>query len=196
MEEIIVVGINGSPFKEGNVATILGQVLAGAAEPGVSTKMIHLEEIPHHHGRREEDCPFRERISRLPQEGNLPLVVSEILEADGVIFATPVHCFNMSSRLLALLSWLSTATDAPDYALKGKVAACISVCEEDGAQGANEKMISMLLHLGFIMPPFCSYFFNKHSAALSEGLWQEGDLVTIARNVIQMIKLVEGIYWE
>ena len=173
---ITVLGINCSFFDGGNVAQVLSTALAAAKESGALTKVIHLGDIPHHDGRREEEThSLKERVARLPQEGDLQKVVKEILRADGVIFATPVHWFNMSSRLLALLSWLATTTDAPDYALEGKVAAVMAVCEEDGAQSANEKMVSALIHLGFIIPPFCTYFFNKSSAHKSEGGWQLED---------------------
>jgi hypothetical protein len=93
--------------------------------------------------------------------------------------------------MLALLSWLQVTTDAPDYALKGKVAGFMAVCEEDGAQSANEAMVSPTNHMGLIIPPFCTYFQNKF-AKKSEDDWQETDQTLVGLNVRRMVQVLRG----
>jgi multimeric flavodoxin WrbA len=193
---MLILGINASPFtnvEEHNCAKMLYTALYAAAATGAAVYTINLDQIPHDDGRRDEEkYDLRKRISMLPKkEGNLRWIVEMILKADGVIFCTPTRNFTASSRILALLSWLQITTDAPDYALAGKVAAFMAGCEEDGGQSAIEKMMSPCVHMGFIIPPFANYFFNKF-AQESEGDWQTTDRTLTGLNVRRMIQILNG----
>lgn len=191
---IKIVGINGSPFPDGNVAQHLRTALSAAEQTGAETVMIHLDPMrfPHHDGRRPEDAPFAERIGELlPDRGGLREVVVAILAADGVIFASSTQNFTATSQMLALFSWLQTNVDAPEYRLAGKVAGFMSVCEEDGGQNANAAMFNPASHLGFSMPPFCSHLYNKF-ARESEGDWQKTDHVLLGLNVRRLAQIFRG----
>lgn len=192
---VYIVGINGSPYdnEDANTAKALRTALSAAEQTGATTKFIHLSlQLPHHDGRRPEEADYEDRVTELlPDRGGLREVVAEILKADGVIFATSTNCFTANTRILALLAWLQTNVDAPDYRLGGKVAAFMSVCEEDGGQNANLAMLGPANHLGFGIPPFCTYFYNK-LATESEGDWQETDRVLIGLNVRRQAQLNRG----
>lgn len=188
---MLVLGINASPFRNGNVAQCVTTALDAAKKTGAKTRLIHLGQIPHDDGRRdEENYDLETRIAMLPT-AKLREVVGTILKADATIFGTPTRNFCASSRVLALMSWLQVTTDAPDYALAGKVGAFMSVCEEDGGQSANEKMFSPVNHMGMIIPPFCSYVFNKF-ATETEGDWSNTDRTLIGLNVRRMLQILKG----
>lgn len=191
---MLILGINASPFtnvEEHNCAKMLSTALKAAEATGATTELIHLGQIPHDDGRREEELfSLEDRVARLPGD-ELKYVVNGILAADGIIFGTPTRNFTASSRMLALLSWLQVTTDAPDYALAGKVTAFMAGCEEDGGQSAIEKMMSPCVHMGLIIPPFANYFFNKF-AQESEGDWQTTDRTLTGLNVRRMIQILRG----
>jgi multimeric flavodoxin WrbA len=194
-QRLFVLGLNASPFKKGTTAQVLKTALAAARETGASTtRTIHLrDDIPHCDGRREEHLSMRQRIARLPKRGNLRAIVKAILRADGVVFATPTHSFTMSSRIKAVIDWLIVTIDAPEYALKGKVAGLMPVCESEGASSAGKHMQYPLAHLGFAFPPYTSHFyFNKSSATTDEGNWQERAKAIIGRNVVRQIRINRG----
>ena len=193
---MLVLGISGSQFTDPtvhNAAKALHTALMAAKDAGAQVDTINLPmDFPHCDGRREEETfDLHGRIDRLPHYGRLKQTVRAILAADAVIFAGPTHNFSADSRTLALMSWLQVTVDAPEYPLAGKVAAFMSVCEEDGGQNANEKKFSPANHLGFIVPPFCSYFYNKF-ASESEGNWQETDRRLVGLNVVRMLKILRG----
>jgi multimeric flavodoxin WrbA len=187
-----VLGINGSPYIHGTTWGALEVAMNAAKESGAEIQLVHAVDYVKvfHDGRRDEHVPLLGRIGRLPCD-ELKELIHLILEADALIIATPVNAFGPHARIMTLLSWLQTTTDAPDYALNGKVAGLVAVCEEDGAQSAMEKMLSPLIHLGFIIPPFCTYFFNKN-AKESEGDWQETDQELVGRNVVRLARMVAG----
>lgn len=191
---VYIIGINGSPFDDGNAAKRIKGALSAAEQTGAKVRFIQLGQIPHHDGRRPEGMTFEERINdALPQpdHSGLQEVIEEILQADGVIFGTSTNCFTATSRMLALFAWLQTNVDAPDYRLGGKEAAFMSVCEEDGGQNANMAMMGPANHLGFGTPPFCTYFYNKF-ASESEGDWQDTDVTLVGLNVRRRCQLNRG----
>ncbi|MBX4187403.1 MAG: NAD(P)H-dependent oxidoreductase [Candidatus Doudnabacteria bacterium] len=192
---IRILGINGSPFKKGTTAKVLKTALLAARETGASSvRTFHLRgDIPHCDGRREEHLSLRQRIARVPTRGNLRAVIKAIIQADGVIFATPTHSFSMSSRIKAVIDWLMVTVDAPEYALKGKIAGLMAVCESDGASSAGQHMQYPLDHLGFAFPAYTShYYYNKSSAATDEGDWQRRGQAIVGRNVVRQIQINRG----
>lgn len=195
MKPLFILGINASPFTdvaEHNTARLVNTALSAAENTGAEVELIHLGQIPHDDGRRDEErYRLKRRIRMLPKDGKLRSIVRKILHADGIIFGTPTRNFTASSRMLALMSWLQITTDAPDYALAGKVGAFMSACEEDGGQSANEKMFSPTNHMGIAIPPFGSYFYNKY-AQESEGDWQETDITLTGMNVRRMCQVLRG----
>ena len=93
---------------------------------------------------------------------------------------------------MTLLGWLMVTTDAPEHVLQGKAVAAMSVCEEDGAQQANNAILAPLNHMGCILVPFANYFRNRHAFQKSEGNWQETHRRLIGLNVVRLVKLLDG----
>ncbi len=193
MRKPLIVGINASPFTDGNTANILAATLLAAEETGARAKIMHLGDIPHDDGRRDESrYELYKRVDMLPTRGGLRTIVRTILKAEGIIFATPTRNFTASSRMLALLSWLQVTTDAHEYELAGKVGAFMSVFEECGGQSANEAMFSPSNHMGLAIPPFCSFFFDKKKDRVSEGSWMETDKTLVGLNVRRLCQILRG----
>jgi len=196
---MLIVGINASPFDdphntEHDTARVLKEALAAAREcSATEIDWIHLpEDLPHCDGRREETrYSLEERIQRLPKKGSLEETIRRMIAADGILLCGPTYTFSAESRTCALLAWCEITTDYPEYCLKGKVAGLISVCEEDGGQSANERKFSPCNHMGMIIPPFCSHFYNKH-ASKSEGDHQKYGHILVGRNVARMIRILQG----
>ncbi len=149
-----IVGVDGSPVKNGIVSTILGVALDAAHEAGALISNLPLANFIHHpFGGKWEDSDS--------VEVTLAPLVAELQAADGLIFATPTWWSMPSDHMKILLSALTTL-DARGYGLQGKAAACISVCEEDGAQHANMLMMNTLVHMGCAIVPFSgSFFYHK-----------------------------------
>ncbi len=96
--------------------------------------------------------------------------VSAILDADLVVFATPVYWFNVSALMKQLIEALP---EAPDYECEGKIAFLLAVCDDDGGQQALNQMAAPLSHMGFGFPPYAlSNYINHSMMERSEEQWQ------------------------
>jgi multimeric flavodoxin WrbA len=104
-----VIGINGSPRKNWNTATLLKEALAGAASQGSETEFIHLYD---HDFKGCTSC-FACKIIDGPSNGrcawedDLSPILKKIEEsAEAIILATPIYFGSMSGEMRSFLERL------------------------------------------------------------------------------------------
>lgn len=87
-----VIGINGSPRKHGNTATLVEHALAGATATGAHTEIIHLYDLDYKGCTSCFACKTPGRISgRCAMEDGLALVLDKIRDADALVLGTPLY---------------------------------------------------------------------------------------------------------
>jgi len=221
---IKIMGFNGSPSPEGCTTKVnLRKALAAAEKAGAEVEYVDLPAIVTELF-RGSDMPVWQMAAGefaldLIPTGNLSKIAREkatdsvfpepvltiirkMEEADGFIFATPTW-WSMPSGYISTLLHYMTVCDLRGsnrrYSLRGKVAGFMSVCDEDGAQHANQLMQNTVTHMGMVTPPFCSHFVNTSSGG-GEDNWQEKDVPLVGVNVVRMCRLlrgeVTGISWD
>ncbi len=94
-----------------------------------------------------------------------------LLSAKGVIFASPVHWFNVSVPMKNFIDSLTEFADEP-YKLEGKVAIFLATCNEDGGQQAINSMMIPLNYMGVLIPPFASLIHNLSMEKHGQDGWQ------------------------
>ena len=163
-----IVGFNGAPGKTGAVATLLTESLRAAEEEIAvlgetpNTAVIHLVDVV----KEFHDGSF----TNIPS--SLQSTFESMRTADGFVFATPVHWFNMSALMKCFIDWLTSLERQDTRELEGKVAGVLAHCEEDGGNQAVTSILSPLVHMGMLVPPYCGFFRNKNMALQSEAGWQ------------------------
>ena len=103
-----IFAVNGSPRKKGNTATVLEHFLEGARSAGADTELIHLYDLQASGCR---SCFACKRIGspsfgRCALRDDLTPVLAQILEADVVLFGTPIYFGHVSADMWALLERL------------------------------------------------------------------------------------------
>ena len=88
-----VIGINGSPRKSKNSATLLEKALCGAEENGAETKLYHLID---HTFSRCRSCFACKRLGgdsfgKCAVRDDLAPILDDILNADGLIVSMPIY---------------------------------------------------------------------------------------------------------
>lgn len=138
-----ILGINGSPRKEGNTHVFLQTALNRAAELGASTKSIWLGDKLL---RGCKGCYGCVEKKRCVVEDDFAQIFDEIRQADGILVGSPVYHASMTAELKALLDragfsgrWAANAMKASNEnyqwsncLLTGKVVAPITVARRTG----------------------------------------------------------------
>ncbi len=181
--EIHILGINGSPHKEGFGSGLLVEALEQSSKEGAQTKITHL--VDHNVGF------FPGEYSAETPKGHDELF--SLLEwADGIIFSSPVYWFSMSALMKNFIEHITSLEECRDFALEGKVASFIATCEEDGGQKVISDMAAPLIHMGLIIPPYSMLFHNRHMAEKSEKAWQKDDHRLVGANIVHMARILAG----
>lgn len=98
---MLIIGLNGSPNKEGSTAFMLGKALAAAAAEGARTELIHVVDAL-----KGLASPFCSACSN-PCEAtcisntNMAIAYDQLRKADGLLIASPVYFGTVSGQLKA-----------------------------------------------------------------------------------------------
>lgn len=123
-----VIGIVGSPRKNGNTNTLVQQVLEGAAEAGAETKTYILNEMDY---RGCQGCNYCKANDKCKLEDDLAEVFEELKAADGIVFGSPIYFAQFTGQMRLFLDRCYSLVN-PDYSSRvpaGKKAVIV------GAQG-------------------------------------------------------------
>ncbi|MDD5089569.1 MAG: flavodoxin family protein [Candidatus Wallbacteria bacterium] len=102
----------GSPRKEGNTARLVREIIAGALEAGAKTEIIHLVDKKINPCRSCHNC--REHENCLIDD-DMQEMYLKIHESDGLIIASPVYMWQMSSQTKTFVDRLVALLD-PEFA--------------------------------------------------------------------------------
>ena len=138
-----ILGINGSPRREGNTSAFLNATLARAEELGAETRYVWLGDK---NLRGCRGCYGCVEARRCVVEDDFAPIFDEMLKADGILLGSPVYHASMTAELKALLDrsgfsgrWSGNAMKAVEEnyqwsncILTGKVVAPITVARRTG----------------------------------------------------------------
>ena len=95
-----VLGIAGSPRRDGNTDLLLHQVLAGAAGQRVQTKTVILSELNISPCRHCDNCL---KAGKCIIDDDMQWLYTDLREADYVILATPVFFMGVTAQTKAMI---------------------------------------------------------------------------------------------
>lgn len=131
MMEIKILGVCGSPIKQGNTEAFLEAALMAAREmEAVTTKTVTLS------GKNISDCQHcnwclsRQKPGQFcRQDDDMKAIYPLLLEADGLLLASPVYFGRLSGRMACFIDRLRTFAYGNHYRgqLKDKVGGALAV---------------------------------------------------------------------
>lgn len=154
-----ILGVGGSPRKNGNSQSILERILEGAAQAGAETRMVLLAEMDIRPCQGCEKCRRDKKCTRLldGMQQLYPLVE----KAQGLVLSSPVHNYNITAWMKAFIDRLYCYYDFEEprpggyssrLAGQGRKALVTAVCEQKDIKemGVTMEALSMpLVPLGY-----------------------------------------------
>lgn len=130
--EIKILGVCGSPIKNGNTEVLLRKALEFAEAEGVKTELIRLADVEVKDCVHCNWCLFNQTENDFcAQKDGMTEIYRKILEYDGLLVATPVYIRRFSGRLANMLDRLRALELGKYYRkkhpLKDKVVASLAV---------------------------------------------------------------------
>ncbi|MGI9950791.1 flavodoxin family protein [Moorellaceae bacterium AZ2] len=148
---MLIVGINGSPRKEGNTAYLLQQGLAAAADAGAETVLIHVgEALADQKNFFCVQCssPCRGLCSR---NNHLGEAYDLLRRSDGILLGSPVYFGSVSAQLKAF--WDKSRVLRKEKALLNVVGAAVAVggSRFGGQETTLKALFDMMLIQGMMI---------------------------------------------
>jgi multimeric flavodoxin WrbA len=194
-----VLGVNASARTDGFTAELLEEVLEAARRKGAETERLDLVKHPFplcagNYSLDPASCG-PETCVQGPWDG-FGRVAERILNADAVVFATPVYWFSASARMKALLERM-TSMENQGLLNLGKPMALLAVAEEEGAAQALAQMLLPLSYMGFVLAPLgLVYAHRRGKGTLKEDLEVLEDARIAGENLVLMAERLKGTAFQ
>jgi multimeric flavodoxin WrbA len=95
-----VLGINGSPRRDGNTDLLLAEVTKGAESKGAESKTLILNDLDISPCQHCDAC-FEAGVCRIKDD--MQMVYKEMEKADRIVLASPVHFLGLSAQMKAMI---------------------------------------------------------------------------------------------
>jgi multimeric flavodoxin WrbA len=128
-----VIAFNGSARKDGNTARLITEALGPLEGAGVQTEMIQLAGKPLSGCRACYRCKANQDQRCSVTEDLLNEHLQRMIEADGVLLASPTYFSDVSSEMKALMDRAGMVARVNGDLLKRKLGAGIAVARRGGA---------------------------------------------------------------
>jgi len=152
-----VVAFNGSARKDGNTAILVGAVLSELEAEGIQTEFVQLA------GERIRGCSacgmcFENMDKRCIFDDDIVNeCIQKMLEADGIILASPTYFADISSEMKALIDRAGFVAKANNDMFRRKAGAGVIAVRRDGAIHAFDT-INHFFFISQMVVPGSSYW--------------------------------------
>ena len=147
-----VIGINGSPRKNGNTAMLIDAVFAELKKEGIETEYIQLGGKAIHGCTACMKCFERNNNTCSIESDKLNEVIAKMIEADGIILGSPTYFSNVTAELKALIDRAGLVAIANGYSLRRKAGAAVVAVRRAGATDTFDAINKFFLINQMIVP--------------------------------------------
>lgn len=109
-----VLGIAGSPRRDGNTDLLLAEFMRGAASQGAEVKTIILNDL---NFIACQHCDACLKAGKCQYDDDMQMIYRELEQADGIVLASPIHFMGVTAQMKAMIDRLQ-ARWARKYVLK------------------------------------------------------------------------------
>jgi len=152
-----VVAFNGSARKDGNTAILVREVFKELKKAGIRTELVQFA------GKKIQGCIacgkcFKNKDLRCVMKGDiLNACIEKMLEADGVILASPTYFADISANMKALIERAGFVARANDDMFRRKAGAAVVAARRGGAIHAFDT-INHFFFISQMIVPGSSYW--------------------------------------
>jgi multimeric flavodoxin WrbA len=174
------IGVNGSPRKKWNTATLLEKTLQGAASEGAETALFHLYDLSYKGCVSCFACKTKDGKSygRCAVKDDLTPILKKVDEVDMIILASPIYLGTVTGEMRSFMERLlfpyMTYTDPPRSLYSGSVRTgfvyTLGATEESAKERgfdkhieANEMLLKLVFGASETLCSFDTYQFDDYS---------------------------------
>lgn len=135
-----VVGINGSPRKDGNTAILIRTIFKVLNDQGITTELIQLSDVTIKGCIACGRCVALKNAQCVMTDDAFNECLAKMVAADGIILGSPVYSADVTSQIKALIDRAAIVLAANKGLLKYKVGAAVVSARRGGAMSAVDTL--------------------------------------------------------
>ena len=186
-----VIGIVGSPRKNGNTELLTAHTLKAICEEGLDTELVSLAGLDIRGCnacmacRKEECCPIEDDL--------FPLYL-KMKEADGIILASPVYFGSATAIMKALMERAGYISRQNGEPFKGKVGGPLVVARRAGHNFTVAQLTFWFQILGMVVPgsSYWNVAFGREKGEVSGDEEGMNTAWTFGKNMAFVVKKLRG----
>ena len=183
---IKIIGIVGSPRIGGNTEALVEEALKTAREMGAETEIIRLAEKE---VKPCDACLTCRETGKCRINDDFQEIFNKMVEADGIILASPVYFGSATPQLMALID---RAGYVSRRSFENKVGGAIAVARRAGQNFTFAQILFFFLHQGMIVPG-STYWNIAFGRRKGDVLKDEEGLRTVRNFAKKMVWLINKI---
>ena len=140
-----VVALNGSPRLIGNTSTAINILFDELEKEGIETEHLQVYQSSIIPCNDCGSCGIRGDGRCINENDDVNMYLEKLMEADGIVLASPVYYGSMTSQLKMILERIGYASQTSGNQLKRKVGAVITVQSRNGGDSVYHELTNFLL---------------------------------------------------
>jgi multimeric flavodoxin WrbA len=188
-----VIAFNGSARKDGNTAILINQVFSELEKQDIETEMIQLS------GQKIPGCIacykcFENKDKRCSVKNDIANdCIEKMLQADGIILASPTYFADISSELKALIDRAGLVSRANDDMFRRKVGAAVVAVRRAGSIHAFDSINHFFLISQMIIPgsSYWNIGIGREIGDVEKDVEGLQTMTTLGRNMAWLLKKIQ-----
>ncbi|MBN1592030.1 MAG: flavodoxin family protein [Candidatus Coatesbacteria bacterium] len=189
-----VVAFNGSPRKDGNTTLLINYVFEELKKEGIETEMVSLAGKPLRGCIACYKC-YENQDKRCVISGDeLNRYIEKMIEADGIILASPVYFTDVTSEMKALIDRAGFVTRGNGSLLKRKIGAAIVAVRRGGQLHTFDTLNHFFLISQMIVPgsTYWNFGIGRNIGEVHQDEEGVKTMVALGQNMAWLLKKING----
>ncbi len=189
-----VIGINGSPRKDGNTAAMIHAVFRELETEGIETELIQVGGELLHGCTGCRACFSMKNGRCVIEDDIINSCIEKMVEADGIILGSPTYFSNLTPELKALIDRAGYVAKANGEMFRRKVGASVVAVRRAGAMHVFNS-INHFFFISNMIVPGSSYWNMSLSRDLGDFEKDEEGIETmknLGRNMAWLLKKINS----
>jgi multimeric flavodoxin WrbA len=188
-----VVGINGSPRKDGNTAILIQTIFKELNEQGIDTELIQLADVTIKGCVACGGCAANQQRCVITDD-DFNICFTKMVAADGIILGSPVYSAGVTSQIKALIDRAAIIVSANKGLFRHKVGAAVVAARRGGAMSAVDTL-NHFLHskeMFLVGSTYWNMVYGKDIGEVEQD--QEGmdNMKNLGQNMAWILKKIRG----
>ena len=142
-----VIGINGSPRKDGNTALLIDAVFQELHKEGIETEMVNIAQKPVRGCTACMTCAKKQNKRCVIDGDIINECIERMLAADGIILGSPTYFTDVTAEMKALIDRSGMVSITNGGIFKHKVGGAVTAVRRGGATHAFDTMNHFLHYM-------------------------------------------------